>query len=233
MSVRLSLFLIVTLALFSCGSAEHQNEQNLPADKKEQKQKEAEKPADKSVILFFGNSLTAGYGLANQNEAFPSLIQAKIDSLKLPYQVVNAGLSGETSADGNARIDWLLKQPIAIFVLELGANDGLRGIPTETTYTNLNHIVEKVKAKNPACQLLLAGMLVPPSMGKTYSQEFKAIFPRLAKEQHMTLIPFLLDGVAGEADLNQDDGIHPTAGGHQILAENVWKVLSPMLKQSR
>lgn len=180
-------------------------------------------------ILFFGNSLTAGLGLERQDLAFPGIIQQRIDSLELPYRVINGGLSGETSAGGNERIDWLLNEEIAVFVLELGANDGLRGIPTDETQKNLQSIINKVKKKYPDCQLVLAGMMVPPSMGGTYVQAFRTIFPALAKENNMAFIPFLLDGVAGETALNQQDGIHPTAEGHQILADNVWKILAPML----
>jgi len=180
-------------------------------------------------ILFFGNSLTAGYGLADQHEAFPAIIQEKIDSLGLPYQCINAGLSGETSAGGNERIDWLLKQPIDVFVLELGANDGLRGVSPDATYKNLSSIVEKVLKANPDCKLVLAGMKVPPNMGNAYFKEFEAIFPRLAKDYDMHLIPFLLDRVAGIADLNQADGIHPTTAGQRIMAENTWNILQPLL----
>lgn len=180
-------------------------------------------------IVFFGNSLTAGYGLDGQDQAFPALIQAKIDSLGLPYQCVNAGLSGETSAGGKDRIDWIVQQPIDIFVLELGANDGLRGIPTESTYKNLSAIVEKVLEAYPDCTLVLAGMKIPPSMGQEYFQEFEAIFPRLADEYDMHLIPFLLDNIAGITALNQGDGVHPTAEGQHIMADNVWEVLEGVL----
>ncbi|MGV6945811.1 arylesterase [Sphingobacterium kyonggiense] len=187
-------------------------------------------PKDSSRnILFFGNSLTAGLGLKNMEEAFPNLIQKRIDSLDLGYTCINAGLSGETSAGGKDRIDWLLKQPIDIFILELGANDGLRGIDPTSTYNNLATIVDKVKAAYPDCKLVLAGMKVPPSMGDTYFKQFEDIFPRLAKEKNMTLVPFLLDGVAGISKLNQQDAVHPTAEGQHILADNVWKHLKGLL----
>lgn len=182
-------------------------------------------------ILFFGNSLTAGLGLDAEEQAFPALIQAKIDSLGLPYRCVNAGLSGETSAGGRERIDWLLQQPVSIFVLELGANDGLRGIAPEATIENLRAIVEKVRAANPDCKMILAGMKVPPSMGQQYFDQFEAVFPKLAQEQKMELIPFLLEDVAGIEHLNQSDGVHPTAEGQQIMAENVWTVLLPLLTE--
>lgn len=180
-------------------------------------------------ILFFGNSLTAGYGLENTDNAFPGLIQKKIDSLDLPYQTVNAGLSGETTAGGNERIDWLLKQQIDIFVLELGANDGLRGLPVDETYNNLQSIIDKVKAAWPDCKIVLTGMLVPPSMGQEYAENFKQIFPTLAQENDITLVSFLLENVAGEVELNQEDGIHPTQEGQRIMADNVWKTLYSLL----
>jgi len=180
-------------------------------------------------ILFFGNSLTAGYGLENADEAFPGLIQKKIDSLELPYKVINGGLSGETSAGGKERIDWLLKQEIDIFVLELGANDGLRGLPVEETYNNLQTIIDKVNTAWPDCKIVLTGMLVPPSMGQNYAESFKAIFPKLAGENKLIFVPFLLENVAGEVKLNQQDGVHPTVEGQKILAENVWRVLMPIL----
>ena len=182
------------------------------------------------TILFFGNSLTAGYGL-EPVQAFPSLIQQKIDSLGLPYTAVNAGVSGETSSGGNSRIDWILKQPVDVFVLELGANDGLRGIPVSETRKNLQSIIDKVKAKYPGAQLVLAGMQVPPNMGAAYTAEFRTMFPELAQKNGMTLIPFLLEGVGGEVSLNQSDGIHPTAEGARIVAQNVWKYLGPLLQK--
>ena len=184
------------------------------------------------TILFFGNSLTAGYGLDDPaTQAFPALIQEKIDSLHLPYQVVNAGSSGETSAGGEGRIDWVLRQPVDVFVLELGANDGLRGIAVTETTRNLQAIIDRVKAKYPSCRLVMLGMQVPPNLGSTYTGAFKAIFPKLAARNDMALVPFLLDGVGGIPSLNQADGIHPTAEGDKILAENVWKVLKGVLEK--
>jgi acyl-CoA thioesterase-1 len=179
-------------------------------------------------ILFFGTSLTAGYGL-DQNEAYPALIQKKIDSLDLPYKVVNGGLSGETSAAGKSRIDWLLKQRVAVFVLELGANDGLRGVPVSETTANLQSIINKVKKKYPQVKLVLTGMQVPPNMGDKYAADFKEMFKKLAEKNKMVYVPFLLEGVGGVPKLNQDDGIHPTAEGQKILAENVWVKLKDVL----
>jgi len=182
-------------------------------------------PSGRKSIVFFGNSLTAGYGLL-QEEAFPALIQKRLDSLGLDYQVVNSGLSGETTASGLNRIDWVLQQKVDVFVLELGANDGLRGIPLGETKANLQKIVQRVRQKYPEVKILLTGMQIPPNMGPEYTTEFKQIFPNLAEEYELAFVPFLLEGVAGDPSLNQSDGIHPTAKGQMILAENVWKVLA-------
>ena len=177
------------------------------------------------TILFFGDSLTAGYGLDDASQAFPGVIKTIIDSLKLPYNVINAGVSGETSAGGLARVDWILKQKIDLFMLELGANDGLRGTPITETTSNLQAIIDKVQAKYPKAKIILLGMQVPPSMGQTYVRDFKNIFPALAAKNHLPLVHFLLDGVGGNPKLNQPDGIHPTTEGAKIVAGNVWKVL--------
>ena len=181
------------------------------------------------TVLFFGNSLTAGYGL-DQSQAFPALIQQKIDSLGLSYRVINGGVSGETSAGGNQRIDFVLKQqPIDVFVLELGANDGLRGIPLTETKKNLQSIIDKVKTKYPNARLVMAGMQMPPNMGPAYTAEFRNLYPELTKKNNMTLIPFLLQGVADVPRLNLEDGNHPTEEGHQVVADNVWQVIKDVL----
>lgn len=182
------------------------------------------------TVLFFGDSLTAGYGLDDPaNDSYPSVVQEKIKAAKLPYTVVNAGNSGETSAGGLGRVDWVLKQKVDVFVLELGANDGLRGIPVSETTKNLQAITNKVRAKYPDAKLVITGMQIPPSMGTAYAQDFKAIFPKLASKNNMTLVPFLLDRVGGIAKLNQGDGIHPTKEGAKIVADNVWTVLKGVL----
>lgn len=182
------------------------------------------------TVLFFGDSLTAGYGLDDPaTDAYPSVIQKKITQEGFPYKVVNAGNSGETSAGGRSRIDWVLKQKIDVFVLELGANDGLRGIPVAETARNLQAIIDKVKAKYPNAKLIMAGMQIPPSMGVSYAKQFRDIFPKLAVKNDMLLIPFLLEGVGGNAKLNQADGIHPTAEGAKIVAGNVWSILKGVL----
>lgn len=180
------------------------------------------------VILFFGDSLTAGYGLSPE-EAFPALSGKELTKNGKNVKIVNAGLSGETSAGGLTRIDWVLRQPIDVFVLELGANDGLRGLPLDQTKKNLQAIIDKVKAKNPTVKIVIAGMMVPPNMGNTYTTEFTAIFPELAKKNKATLMPFLLQGVAGDEKLNQADGIHPNIEGHKIVAVNMTKILTPLL----
>jgi acyl-CoA thioesterase-1 len=184
------------------------------------------------TIVFFGDSLTAGYGLDDPlSEAYPARIQEKLTDAKLPYRVVNAGLSGETSAGGARRIDWILRQPIDIFVLALGANDGLRGIEPAVTQENLQNILNRVRAKNPDAQLIVAGMQMPRSMGDAYARDYAAVFPEIAKANGAAFIPFLLEGVGGIDRLNQPDRIHPTAEGHAILAETVWKTLRPLLTQ--
>lgn len=185
---------------------------------------------DPPVILFYGDSLTAGYGLSPE-QAFPALVEKKLTQAGHTYKVVNAGLSGETSAGGLTRIDWILRQTPDVFVLELGANDGLRGLPLEQTEKNLQAIIDKVTSKNPKVKLVLAGMEVPPNMGPEYTQKFRGIYPRLAAANKATLIPFLLEGVAGDEKLNQSDGIHPNAEGHRIVAENVSRIILGLIKK--
>jgi acyl-CoA thioesterase-1 len=215
------------MLLFSCGEKNKSaNNQSAPA------KKEAQSTSAKTkTILFFGNSLTAGYGLDDVSESFPSLIQDKIDSMHLPYKAINGGVSGETSAGGKSRIDWLLRQKIDVFVLELGANDGLRGIAPQETQKNLQDIIDKVKAKYPQAKLVLLGMQIPPNMGRNYATQFKEIYPKLATENNMALVPFLLEGVGGVPSLNQPDRIHPNAEGAKIVAENVWEVLKNVLAE--
>lgn len=222
---KLTFLLFATLALAAC------NQNKKTATEEAAKNSAATQPdaTTTKTVLFFGDSLTAGYGLDDPSEAFPGVIKDKIDSLKLPYKVVNAGLSGETTAGGNARLDWLLKQKVDIFILELGANDGLRGIPVSETHKNLQSIIDKVKAKYPEVKIILLGMQVPPNMGADYVNKFKAVFPDLAAKNNAQLVPFLLQGVAGIPALNQADGIHPTAQGAKIAANNVWGVLKDVL----
>ena len=185
--------------------------------------------AETKSIIFFGDSITAGYGLESADEAFPALIQRKLDAAGRPWRVVNAGLSGETTAGGLRRLDWILRQPVDIFVLELGGNDGLRGIPLESSLSNLQTMIERIRAKYPPAIIVLAGMQIPTNLGPDYTRQFAAMYPELARKNHTVLIPFLLEGVGGVPSLNQADGIHPTAEGHKIVAETVWRTLQPLL----
>lgn len=186
--------------------------------------------AEPRTVLFYGDSLSAGYGLEDPaGLSFPGLIQAKITEAGLPYRVVNAGLSGETTSGGLRRIDWILRQQVDVFVLELGGNDGLRGLPVATSRANLIAIIERVRAKNPAVKVLLAGMQMPTSMGPDYTAAFAAMFPEIADQQKVALIPFLLADVGGIPSMNLPDGIHPNPEGHRRVAETVWTYLKPLL----
>ncbi|MEM6347143.1 MAG: arylesterase [Bacteroidota bacterium] len=222
------------ILLFACQNEPSSTQQTKPVaapiTKAKPKQDILDTDEDTQWVVFFGNSLTAGYGLS-QEEAFPALIQRKMRDLSLNYKVYNAGESGATSADGVSRIEFLLNQipPIEVFVLELGANDGLRGIQPVETQNNLQKIIDQVKTRYPEVSIVIAGMEVPPNMGDTYADEFREVFRNLAIVNQTALIPFLLDGVAGEPDLNLEDGIHPTAEGHEIVADNVWAQLKDLL----
>ncbi|WP_425392364.1 arylesterase [Ekhidna sp.] len=228
MFLRVQIILLSAL-FFGCStSKESESQQTL---KKEQSAVETSAPKEEErIILFFGNSITAGYQL-DMDQAFPAIIQEKIDSLGLNYKAINAGLSGETSAGGKSRIDWVLRTTPDIFFLELGANDGLRGLPLDETYKNLQDIIDAVKKENPEVEIIIAGMMVPPNLGDDYSKEFQQLFPKLSKENDAIYIPFLLEGVAGNPDLNLRDGIHPTPEGHEIVAETVWDYLKPLLEE--
>jgi len=221
----------VALAALSLASCQSNSDKPASADASAPTAAAPAAPAasGKKRILFFGNSLTAGMGL-DPEEAFPALIGQKVDSAKLGYEVINAGLSGETTAGGRSRVGWVLRQPVDVFVLELGANDGLRGLPLADTRRNLQAILDTVKRKSPGAKIVLAGMQVPPNMGASYASEFRSIFQEIATKNNATLIPFLLEGVAGHPDLNQKDGIHPTAEGDRIIARTVWKILLPLLQ---
>ncbi|MFD0798235.1 arylesterase [Maribacter chungangensis] len=225
-------YFLVALLLWNCGETpKQQKTEDTPTTKTEETNSVATETeeTDDAVILFFGNSLTAAYGLDTE-EGFPNQIQLKIDSLGLNYTVINSGLSGETTAGGRNRLDWVLNQEVDIFVLELGANDGLRGIPLTETRANLQAMIDLVREKNPETRIVLAGMQIPPNMGMEYTTEFRNIYPELAKANDVALIPFLLEGVAGVPELNLEDGIHPTADGQKIVANTVWQVLKPILK---
>lgn len=217
-------YILFLLTFFGCGQEPAEN----TAISAENGKNELPKKEKKKSIVFFGNSLTAGYGI-EQEEAFTEIIQDKIDSLGLNYQVINGGLSGETTASGLNRLDWFLEEEPSVFILELGGNDGLRGIAVNETQSNLKKIIQLVRQKFPQTQILLAGMQIPPNMGQEYALGFKSMYPELAKEENVHLIPFLLEGVAGDASLNLSDGIHPSEEGHQVVAETVWEYLRPLL----
>lgn len=219
-------YFLLAMILISCrGDAT----KNKTTETVEETSVTAKNNSNTKTILFFGDSLTAGYGLDDSGDAFPSLIQSTIDSLGLNYTVVNSGVSGETSAGGKTRIDWILKQDIDIFVLELGANDGLRGIPLAETHKNLQDIIDAVRKKQPDAKIILAGMELPPNMGPEYTTEFRSLFADLAKKNDLAFIPFILQDVGGVPHLNLEDGIHPTAEGHKIVAQNVWEVLGELV----
>ena len=226
-----SIALFISLILFiSCGSKQEKTDK---ADTQTQPSRQQESNEDESKnIIFFGNSLTAGYGV-DPSEAFAGLIQAKIDSLGWDYNVINAGVSGETTASGLSRVEWVVKrQDVEVFILELGGNDGLRGINPQETNKNLRAIIDQVRAIHPNIEIILAGMMVPPNMGQDYAEEFQALYPVIAKDKNVTLIPFLLEDVGGVKALNLPDGIHPTPEGHKIVAETVWEYLKAVLKKA-
>lgn len=180
-------------------------------------------------VVVLGDSITAGYGL-DPDEAYPAVLQQKADAAKLAVTVVNAGVSGDTTAGGLRRVQWALGAGADVLVIALGGNDGLRGISPKQTAENLSGIVTKAREKNPQLKVLIAGMQMPENMGKEYTADFAAVFPKVAQEQHATLVPFLLAGVGGDEKLNQADHIHPTAEGQKLVAENVWKLLEPVVK---
>lgn len=184
--------------------------------------------AETKTMVFFGDSLTAGYGV-DPDEAYPALIQKKIDEAGLPWRVVNAGLSGETTAGGLRRLDWILRQKVDIFIIELGGNDGLRGIAPTLTRSNLDRMIERIRQQYPDVKVVIAGMMLPTNMGPEHTRDFAAIFPDIARTSGAVLIPFLLDRVGGEPSLNLPDGIHPTPEGHKIVADTVWRTLQPLL----
>lgn len=189
---------------------------------------DAAQPNQRLVVL--GDSLAAGFGVG-AGESWPDRLQSRIQRAGLPFTVVNAGLSGDTTAGGLRRIDWILKQPVDVLVLELGGNDGLRGMAPSATKTNLIGIVQKTRAKWPSASIVLAGMQMPASMGREFSEKFGQLYPEVAKAQRLHLIPHLLEGVGGVPELNLPDLIHPTSVGHDLVASNAWKTIEPVLRQ--
>lgn len=233
---RFSFFFIFFLAnlisFTACDSPDvkQQNKQKLLQSPVETKEKttETKNKSRKKRIVFFGDSLTAGYNL-DEEYSFPSLIQKRIDSLGLDYESVNAGISGDTSGLGLKRLDWIMRQPIDVFVLELGANDALRGFELDVPQKNLQKIIDQLKAKYPDVKIVIAGMQAPPNLGSEYTDAFRKIYADLAKKNEAALIPFLLENVAAVPDLNLADGIHPNIEGQKIVMENVWRVLAGIL----
>ena len=221
---RKILFLILCVSLAACGSSGEEGGASATG----RSGAATSSPTERSVVLFLGTSLTAGLGLEAE-EAYPALIQERMDRAGLPFRAVNAGVSGETSAGGLRRIDWLLRESVAVLVLELGANDGLRGLETDQMQSNLREIIERTLAAHPEARIVLAGMEAPPNLGGLYTRAFRRVFVDLADQYDAVLIPFLLDGVGGVPELNQADGIHPTAEGQQHIAETVWVELEPVL----
>ncbi len=220
--IRKILVVAAAALVAACGSA---------PDGRETPRRDASEAAasdDHPVVLFVGTSLTAGFGL-DEHEAYPAWIQRWIDSLELGYRVVNAGVSGETSAGGLRRIDWLLDQPVAVLVVELGANDALRGLGTSALQRNLEDLIQRARDRHPTTAVVVAGMEAPPNLGDDYTDAFGKVFEDVARAHDAVLIPFVLEGVAGNPTLNQADGIHPTARGQRIIAETMWRTLRPLL----
>ncbi|MDW5288555.1 arylesterase [Formosa sp. PL04] len=221
-------YFILALLLYSCGDGKAK--QTTETQASENQTEQAETPETKSkTILCFGDSITAGYGLDDTNDAYPGILQDTIDALNIDYTVINSGVSGETSAGGKSRIDWVIKQTPTVFLLELGANDGLRGVPITETRANLQAIIDVVKAKSPDTKIVLAGMQLPPNMGTEYTTDFKQLFIDLAADNNISFIPFILEAVGGNPELNQRDGIHPNIEGHKLVANTVWEVLGPLV----
>lgn len=232
MSVIIKLVqLLLMISLLSACKDKQANEPVVANNSTNQTKESAPSTkSSKKTILCFGNSLTAGHGL-EEKDAWPYLLQQRLDSLGLPYTVANAGLSGDISSGGLSRLDWVLKQDVDIFFLELGANDMLRGLAVKATKENLDAILAKVRSKNPNIPIVLAGMLAAPNMGDEYQKAFNSIFPELSKKYGASLIPFFLKDVAGRKELNNADGLHPNAEGSKIILEHVWEAMKDYLEK--
>ena len=213
---------LVAIALAGCGGGESARGDDAPAPPSE---------GERARVVFLGTSLTAGQGL-DPEKAYPAVIQRKIDSAGLPFEAVNAGVSGETSAGARRRIDWLLRQPVSVLVIETGANDGLRGLEVDSLRSNIQFVIDEARRLSSPPAIVLVGMRAPPNMGFGYARRFREVYSELAEKNDVPLVPFLLDGVAGVGSLNQADMIHPTAKGQQRMADVVWKVLEPVLKRA-
>jgi len=221
-------YFIMVFLLVSCGETDTKKTEDTRVSVEQPSDIKQAKAIDKT-ILCFGDSITAGYGLNDSNDGYTGVLQERIDSLKLDYKVINSGVSGETTAGGKSRIDWVIKQKPTLFILELGANDGLRGLPLAETQSNLQSIINIVKENSPKTIIILAGMQLPPNMGTDYTSKFRQLFIDVAQENNIGFIPFILKDVGGIPSLNQKDGIHPNVEGHKIVANNVWEVIKPLL----
>jgi acyl-CoA thioesterase-1 len=230
MEYLLILFVMIGMFAISCTSKEQTASKEVVSFEAKKEETSTKTAKSQKTILCFGNSLTAGYGL-DENKAWPYLLQQKLSSLDLPYSysVVNAGLSGETSAGGLGRIDWVLNQHVDIFILELGANDMLRGLDVTETRKNLSAILDKVKLKYPDVQIIIAGLYSPPNMGTDYEKAFNKIYPELAQGDNSSLIPFFLNNVAQIDSLNLSDGKHPNEKGQVIVMANIWETLKELI----
>jgi acyl-CoA thioesterase-1 len=222
MIARYVAVLGLVASLLGCEQASRDAEEDLPP---------TTPPSERPSVVFLGTSLTAGMGLEPE-QAYPALIQRKIDSAGLDFHVVNAGVSGETSAGARRRIDWVLREPVSVLVLETGANDGLRGLPVDSLKANIQAVFDRARALDPPPRLVLIGMRIPPNYGLAYTGRFHAVYRDLARQNGAELVPFLLEGVGGNPSLNQADGIHPSAEGQRLMAETVWKVLEPLLRRT-
>ena len=194
------------------------------------KSEEPRRPLKSSTVLVLGDSLAAGFGV-DPSEAFPAVLQQRAEASGMSVRVINGGVSGDTTAGGLRRLDWMLKSPVDVLFLELGGNDGLRGLPIESTRSNLTAIIQKTRSRHPKAEIVVAGMQMPPNVGQDYADRFRALFPAVAREEKAALVPFLLEGVGGVPDLNLPDQIHPTAQGHRMIASNAWPVLEPLLRR--
>ncbi|WP_417889785.1 arylesterase [Xanthomarina gelatinilytica] len=222
-------YFILLLLLVSCGDTKTKQTTDTVITDTPSPTNETPQATNKT-ILCFGDSITAGYGLDDTNNAYPGVLQQTIDSLNLDYTVINSGVSGETTAGGKSRITWVIKQAPDIFLLELGANDGLRGVPLTETRANLQAIIDEVREQSPKTLIVLAGMELPPNIGEDYTTEFRQLYADLAEKNKLAFIPFILKDVGGIPSLNLKDGIHPNKAGHKIVADNVWEVIGPLIK---
>ena len=226
-SIPSSLALPLTLALLASGCS-RSRDAAMPDGATDREQ--VATPDSTRRVVFLGTSLTAGYGLPDPSLAYPALIQKRIDAARLGYQVVNAGVSGATSADTRRSIDWIMTDPVSVLVIETGANDGLRGLDVDSLGANIQAIIDRARRQSPPPRIAIVGMEAPPNYGAEYTRRFRAVFPELARANGVAYIPFLLTGVAGIDSLNQGDGIHPTPSGQRIIAANVWRALEPLLR---